>query len=49
MEDLDDFLYLSLNSKPDWTAESRLHASIYGEYEVEEGKMWTGKYNNLTG
>ncbi len=46
--DLDSRLYDILNKTPDWTAESRLHASMYGEYLVDQNRTWRQKYKNLT-
>ncbi|KKM89884.1 hypothetical protein LCGC14_1244110, partial [marine sediment metagenome] len=45
--DLDSNFYNILNTKPDWTAESKLHSSMYGEYTVKENKRWGANYSLL--
>ena len=45
---IDAFFFEALNSKPNWAAEeSRLHASLYGDYKVETDRRWRSNYRRF--
>lgn len=45
---LDGFFFEALNSEPQWAAEeSRLHASLYGDYKVETDRRWRSNYRRF--
>ncbi len=47
---LDAIFFEALNSKPEWAkGEAWLHPSAYGDYFVDEGLRWQGKYADLLG
>ena len=47
MSKLDDALFEALNSPPDYTRPAQLHASLYGDYTVEHGKVWRRRYKHF--
>ena len=45
--ELTPIFFKALNSPPNWTAEARLHATMYGDYTVEENLKWVSDYSKL--